>query len=130
MAKRNLMNGAAVPMEPGERDKAVTIQRSVDATPASHVPKETWATLATMVWMRKMDAKSSERFLAGQVAAGFDTQWEMPYRTDMDPELVDVPKTRRLVYQGRVYLIVGADIIGRREGIEILTRASSKAVSA
>lgn len=126
MAKRNLMNGAAVPMEPGERDKAVMIEQSTDSTPPSRVPKETWSTLATLVWMRKMDAKSSERFTVGQVAANFDTQWEMPYRADMDPDLVDVPKSRRLVYQGRVYPIVGAGLIGRHEGIEILTRSSSR----
>ena len=51
----------------------------------------------------------------------------MSYIASMDPELVDVPKLRRLVYQGRTYEIVHAAMIGRREGIEFLTIASSKA---
>lgn len=126
MAKRNLMNGTAIPMEAGERDRAVTIQQADDAASTSKIPIERWTTLASVVWMRKMDANAWEKVKADQVAAAFDTQWEMGYWREMDPELVDVQKTRRLVYQERVYLIVGASLIGRREGIELLTIGSSK----
>jgi hypothetical protein len=126
MAKRNLMNGAAVPMEPGERDRAVTIQQLEETIAPGRLPKETWILLATPVWFRKLDAKSSEKVKSDQVAANFDTQWEMGYRGDMDPDLIDVPKKRRLLYQGRIYPIVGASQIGRREGIEVLTLSSTK----
>ncbi len=126
MAKRNLMNGSAIPMEPGERDRAVTIQQLVETTPASGFPTERWTTLTAAVWMRKMDAKASERIAAANIAAAFDTQWEMGYAANMDPELIDVPKKRRLLYLGRPYEIVSASQIGRREGIELLTIASTK----
>lgn len=124
MAKRNLMNGAAIPMEPGERDRAVTIQQMTE-TVVKGVPKEIWSTLAGTVWMRRMGMKASERFTAQQTKGAADTQWEMGYRADMDPELVDVVKYRRLLYQGRVYDITGADLIGRREGIELVTLSGS-----
>lgn len=130
MAKRNLMNGAAIPMEPGERDKAVAIEQLNEQTADSGFPVEPWSTLKSPVWMRKMDAapqgaRSRERVTADQIAAFYETQWEMGYMGEMDPELVDVPTKRRLVYQGRVHQIVAASLIGRREGIELLTVAGS-----
>lgn len=124
MAKRNLMNGAAIPMEPGERDCAVTIQQLTE-TVVSGLPKESWTTLATPVWMRKMGLRASERFEASQVAGKADIQWEMDYREDMDPDLVNVVKLRRLLYQGRTYDITSADLIGRREGVELITVSGS-----
>jgi len=126
MAKRNLPNGAAIPMESGERDRVVTIQQLVESAPASRFPTERWITLTDTVWMRKQDARASERVKAEHLAADFETQWEMGYAADMDPDLVDVAKTRRLLYLGRVHEIVAASQIGRREGIELLTIASTK----
>lgn len=126
MAKRNLPDGSAIPMEVGERDRAVTIQQLVEAVPDSRYPSERWTTLLGTVWMRKMDAKASERVKAEHIAAEFDTQWEMGYVASMDPEVVDVPKKRRLLYLGRAYEIVAASQIGRREGIELLTIASTR----
>ncbi len=122
MARRNLSNGEAIPMEPGERDRSVIVQQLTDSVGTSGFPVETWDTLDT-VWMRKLDVSGRERFMAAQLSAPIDTQWEMGYRADMDPELEDVRKTRRLVYQGRVFDIVDASQIGRREGIELLTLA-------
>lgn len=112
-------------MEVGERDRAVTIQQLVESTPESRFPTERWITLTATVWMRKMDASASERVKGDQIAAAFDTQWEMGYAVNMDPELVDVAKKRRLLFLGRVYEIVAASQIGRREGIELLTIAST-----
>lgn len=125
MAKRNLMNGAAIPMEVGERDRAVTIEQLNEETASSGFPTEPWSTLASPVWMRKLDAKGDERQKADQNAAYYETQWEMGYNADMDPELINVAKTRRLIYRGRVHQIVMASLIGRREGIELLTVAGA-----
>lgn len=130
MAKRNLALGGAVPVEPGLLDKAVTIeQRPADDTvDASGVPIDgPWTTLQSPVWMNRQDVKMSERFTAQQESAAVDTRWEMHYRGDMDPELVDVPKLRRLVYQGRVYNIRGASVIGARQGVELETLARAGA---
>lgn len=125
MAQRDLTLGGAIPMDSGERDRLVTIQQLTDSIGGSKYPVEAWSTLTT-AWMRKRDLKGWERFKAAQVSAPAETLWEMGYRSDMDPELVDVPKKRRLVYQGRTYDITSASQIGRREGIELMTLANTK----
>lgn len=122
MAKRNLPFGGATPMDAGERNLATTLEQLTEGTGgSSRVPTEDWTPLATPVWMRRLDLKHTERFKAEQLSSRAETQWEMGYRADMDPELVNVTKERRLVYQGRIYEITGASVIGHREGIELLT---------
>lgn len=122
MAKRNLPLGGATPMEPGERDRAVTIEQLNEGiATTSRMPTEGWTTLVTPVWMRRLDLRQNERFNGEQQSAPAETQWEMGYRADMDPELVDVVKRRRLRYQGQIYEITSGSHIGRREGIELLT---------
>jgi hypothetical protein len=75
--------------------------------------------------MNRLDVRADERFAANQPGAFLETTWQMPYRSDMDPDLVDVPTARRLVYLQRVYDIKAASSVGR-EGIELLTLAGSK----
>lgn len=107
--------------DPGKRDRLVTIQEmtsSIDAD--SGEPVEAWDTLAT-VFMEKVEMRGNERFQSQQMTAPYDTRWRLPYRTDMDPETLDVPKDRRLVYKNRVYDIISAQMIGRRDGIELMT---------
>jgi head-tail adaptor len=125
MARRNVPLGH-VPMEPGERDRLVTIQTLTSSIGSSGFPVESWATLRT-AWMMKRDARGDERFVKDQTTAQQVTVWEAPYMADMDPELVDVRKERRLVYQGRAYDIEDASQVGRRDGIEFTTIAGVKA---
>jgi len=109
----------------GSLDREVTIEQQAEA--ASGYPTETWIELESGVWMSKQDMRGNERFRAAQLSAGFDTRWELQWRDDMDPDYVDVPKTRRLVYRGRTYDITAAVEIGRREGIALFTVASAVA---
>lgn len=109
-------------MEPGQRDRWVEIKTIAQTTGASRFPVDDEQLLAGM-WASKYDIQGAEKFAADQVSATVDTRWEISYRTDMDPELVDVPKTRVLYYKGRRYNIVVATMIGRREGVELLTLA-------
>jgi head-tail adaptor len=125
MALRTRTNGSAIPMDPGERTCRVTIEQLSESRGASSFPVESWTPLVT-VWMRRMminpvRADYSEKFLEAQVSQQPQAQWEMGYRSDMDETLVNVAKRRRLRYQGRTYNIVAADVIGAREGIELLT---------
>lgn len=113
----------------GQRDRYVTIQQrsSADAVDASYAPTETWTTLYSG-YFSKNDIGGREKFMAHQMTAPYDTRWRGNYRPDMDRELVpDLPKLRRLVYQNRYYDIVDAQIIGRRQGIELLTMAGGTA---
>jgi head-tail adaptor len=117
---------AVGPVEPGKRDRAVTIQQLAESQGGSGFPKPTWSTLASPVWMEKRPVGGQERFDADQTTARYDTRWILGWRTDMDPDTVDVPKKRRLSYGGRFHDIVVASEIGRRDGIELLTLTSAK----
>lgn len=110
-------------LEPGERDWIVEIQQVTDDVDDSGAPLETWTTLVAHMPAAKYDVRGMERFAAQQLSASYDTRWHINYRLDMDPELLDVAKVRRLVHQGRVYDIVAASMIGRREAVELLTLA-------
>ncbi len=110
--------------EPGRRDRYVMVQERSGSEGASGRPVETWNDLA-YVWMARQDAQGTERFRASQNADKFDTRWEIPYRADMDPERVNVPKERRLVYAGRVYDIVAANMTDGKDNIILMTIASS-----
>jgi head-tail adaptor len=104
----------------GERDRLITVQQVTDGTGSSGFPTETWTTLTTAM-ASYMPLGGRERFTANMTTAPFDTQWQMDYRPDMDPDLVNVPKRRRIVYEGRVHDIVSAAVIGRRAAIEFNT---------
>jgi SPP1 family predicted phage head-tail adaptor len=110
-------------IDTGQRDKLVTIQQLTESRGASGFPVESWSSLVT-VFMAREDAGGRERFNADQRQAVADTHWTLLFREDMDPEAVDVPKHRRLLYRGRPYNIIAARPIGRRDSIELVTEAS------
>lgn len=107
----------------GDRQARVEIQQLT--TPASDTgyPVETWVTLRSTVYMYRATVRADERHWAAQDSASEETQWQMPYSADMDPEIVDVPKRRRLVYRGRVYDVRAATIVGPNVAIDLTTLA-------
>ena len=112
------------PIDPGEKDRAILIQqRTVAHSGTSRFPVETWSTLAARVYAAKYDNGGREEMRSGEMSSRGDVRWEIGYRSDMDPELVTVTADRRLVYQSRTYDIVAANMIGRRDGIELWTVA-------
>jgi len=117
-----------LPIDPGERDRLVVIQQraTTDDVGEAGEPVETWTTLVS-AYMRRIDMSGRERFQAAQISASADVRWEMGYRADMDPDLVDVTKTRRLLYKGRIHDIVHAALINRQDGIELSTLSSWRA---
>jgi head-tail adaptor len=107
----------------GQRNKWVTLEQNLtaDAGGTSSFPVEAWTTLATDVAAAKADVGGREYFAAHQLSTPFDTRWNIAYRADMDPELVDVTKRRRIVYLNRHYDIVYAAQLGLRDSIDLLT---------
>ena len=105
----------------GAMDRAVEIQQLTESAGSSGMPVETWATLYPQAWMSKQEMSGRERFAANQLTAPGTARWVMRYAADMDPDLVNVPKTRRLVYGGSTYDIVSASHLGRKDGIELMT---------
>lgn len=110
----------------GAMDRLVTIQQLTETRDSvSKAVKLTWSTLGT-AFMSARPLRGRERFTAEQLSAPVDTVWQTHHREDLDPEIVDVPKSRRLLYRGRTHEIVSASHVGMREGIELMTLASSK----
>lgn len=109
----------------GRRDSTVTIQQARPVTATTGVEIENWVDLHPTERMSRLDVRADERDAANQTSAFVETVWQMPYRCDMDPDLVDVPAKRRLVFSGRAYDIRSAVRIGRH-GIELLTVAGSR----
>jgi len=107
-------------LDPGERDRLIILQTVTEGVDTEGAPMETSTTLA-VVWASKAGISGQERWVRDQLSAGYDTRWQIGYRADMDPELVDVAKVRQIEYQGRTYDIVAATQLGRRDSIELLT---------
>jgi len=104
----------------GQRWQRVTIEQFTPATTGSGFPGGTWSSLAT-VWMSKQDVRADERFIASQESAYFETTWFSEYRSDIDPEIVDVAATRRLNFRERIFDIRAATVVGHQQGIEFTT---------
>lgn len=102
----------------GQRDRYVLIETVL--VPKAQFPE--WVSLG-YEWMSRGDLTADEHFASDQKSAYGNTQWHMAYRADMDPELVDVPAERRLVYEDRVYEIVTASPLGWKRDIELITLA-------
>lgn len=117
--KRSTSQAAAVlEASAGQRTRSVEIQACVD--PTAQFPQ--WDTMG-YAWMSRADLGAEERFRMDQETAYEDSRWVLPYRADMDPELVDVPAFRRLVYEGRTYEIRSARPSGWKRHIELTTLA-------
>lgn len=121
------MNQSPLPM--GQYDRSVTIEQRIgDGRASSGYPAGEWTTLGTEFMARQdfggQASSRRERFVANQDMAIAESRWEVRYRADMDPELIDVPKLRRLVHSGRTYNITSARVLGWKAGIELLTQAA------
>jgi len=113
-----------VPIDPGSLDRRVTIQYRIDAATESGMPVDDWTTTASAtVFMGRMAVGARERVQTHQVSAMAETRWVMHYRADMDPDLVDVAKDRRLTYQGRIHNILTATLLGAKAAIELTSVA-------
>jgi SPP1 family predicted phage head-tail adaptor len=114
-----------MPYDAGERDRYVRLETRTPAVDSVGAPTDgDWSTLRSD-WAAIVAITGRERMAASQEAASADTRWRLRYHLDMDPEVVDVASLRRLVYQGRVYDIVSAQQLGRRDGIELMTISRS-----
>jgi len=112
---------------PGVRNHLVTIQQLTQIKGGSGRPVESWTTL-TRAWMERVEVNrraEAERLTDAQLAARSDVSWVMPYQRNMDPELLGIPKVRRLVYQGRIYDITAAVPRGVHDKIELFTMAKA-----
>jgi head-tail adaptor len=112
------------PIDPGEKDRRITIEQRPATTTvdSSGAPLDgPWTTLVSGVAACRGDVTGWERVQMQQTSARYDVRYEIGYRADMDPDLLDVPKLRRVKEFDRVHDIVSASVIGARDGIELMT---------
>lgn len=109
-------------------DVTVQYRPSPDAVDVTGAPLEGWQLLLADVPMSREAerAGTGEQLRDAQESAMQITRWTMPYHEDMDPDRVDVPSLRRLVYQGRAFDILDAQAIDRQVGILLRTLSASK----
>lgn len=107
-------------LQAGTRDKLVTIQALTEDVDGAGVPIEGWVDLFPREWMAKRDAvlrdRSAEEFDAAQWAAHRWVEWDCAFRSDMDADVIDLAKYRRLVYRARTYNIVQAAVLPHEDG--------------
>jgi len=99
----------------GTMDRRITIRQKTIAVNNLGEPVETLIDVAT-VWANKRNLTARERFTAQQILAEVDTSFKMRYRTDVTPHTV-------VVCEGLTYDVQAVLEIGRREGLELQTRA-------
>lgn len=111
----------------GRRDRYVTILTKTEDNSAGY-PVEDFVAISPSPreWMSRRDLRADERFSTAQDSAYAETQWVSGYRPDMDPEIVDVPSTKKLRFQNRDYDIIACSLMEGKRGIEYLTLGGSK----
>lgn len=105
----------------GERNLLVTIQQLTEAEDTEGMPIDGDWTLLYTAQASRMPLGGREQLAAAHVQSPFDTQWQTAYRPEIDPDLVNVPKSRRLVYAGRIHDIVDAKMVGQKRAVELMT---------
>jgi SPP1 family predicted phage head-tail adaptor len=103
-------------MRAGPLDRFITIQNRTITRNAQGADLEAWGTFA-QVWASKKDYRGEEFFSAQKENAQIETMWRIRYLTGLKSEM-------RISYDGKLYDILQISELGRREGFELLTKAS------
>lgn len=113
-------------MKPERFDRRITLQRfTYTISPGSGEQLKTWDTLGPeYLKASRRRASSNETLASAEIAAAISDVFEIRYGSTWS----DVNPKDRLVFEDRVYEIVGAEEIGRREGIRITAIARAEAV--
>lgn len=99
----------------GSLDRRVLLERRAIARNATGEGRSTWSALA-QVWAERRDMRGRDLIAARAQDFEAETVWRLRWRGDV------VPATTRLVADGQPFEILSVAEIGRREGIEIVTR--------
>lgn len=109
-----------MPLAAGDLDRLITLQRASGVADEYNETVEVWNSLGE-VFAVKEDIRDGERFGGGEIAANITTR----FRIRWSHALADLNPKDRVVYDGRVYNIIGTKEIGRREGLEITATAGA-----
>jgi SPP1 family predicted phage head-tail adaptor len=104
----------------GPLDRRVTIERSIAIPDGLGGEEASWGRHAD-VWASYYPISDSERLRAAEVAATITARFRIRWGLDVGP-------TDRLVFDGRIYEIVGVKEIGRHKGQEITAGSRAEAI--
>ena len=115
-------------MRAGSMDRRIRIERAQrGARTASGQPTKTWL-LQAEVWAEATPDRGQEAFRSNQFAAKAEIRFRIRFPANVDP-LPSPSEDCRIVFEGKVFDIVGVTELGRREGLELwaTTRAEVEA---
>ena len=101
-------------MRAGALDRRAQLQRPTLAQDSFGQPVETWTDVAT-VWAQKVPVRGAERFTDAQLDAQLEATFRIRHRSDVAP-------LWRLTCEGTAYDVTAVLELGRREGLELLTK--------
>lgn len=102
----------------GLLDRRIAVERASVTVDAFGAEVPSWRKLAT-VWAAKEDVRDSERFAASAVSSEITTR----FRIRWSDRVADLTPRDRVNMNGRIYQVVAAKEIPRRQGIEITATA-------
>ena len=105
-------------MDPGKRDRRITLQRVTQTVEAGSggVATEAWASVYANVWACVVPVAGREVLSANRVLAGRSARFYVPF-------LPGITTKDRISYDGASWNISSIAEIGRRDGMEILAEA-------
>lgn len=109
-------------MQAGKLDRRIQIQRATITQNDFGEEVHAWGQIAE-VWAGVTPVSDTERFRGSQVGAEITTRFVVRY----SGQARDVTAEDRIVYEGRVFDLVGIKELGRREGYEISAIAKADA---
>lgn len=102
-------------MDSPRLDRKILLQRFTSTQHAGTGEEvKVWNDLAS-VWASKRDVSDSERVASAEVSAAITTRFQIRW----DSSWASLNAKDRVVYDDRIYGIVGVKELGRREGLEI-----------
>lgn len=116
-------------MKAGRLDRRIDIQRLTAGTSDSGAPIESWSNIATRIAASYSPVRGSERNGAPQWAADEQVEFWVRWRADLTglnpkdrviyPAIMDGLSPEDAITEGRIFDIMSAVEIGRREGWRI-----------
>lgn len=104
-------------MRAGPKDRRINLEVKTSGRDAVGGATDTWSPVRQLWAQRQEGSVVAERFANQQTYATVTTV----FKTGYFPAYRDIsPDTHRIVFDGRIYNIMGALELGRKDGVELL----------
>lgn len=118
------------PINAGQLDRLISIQRRTDTRDDHGEPIATWSRIGRKRWAQYRPMSGNERYVADQFVALEQVEFQVRWAKDLE----DLNPKDRIIYPAtdtitdrQIYEIMGVLEIGRREGFRIMTARRQEA---